>query len=460
MGSVPEFPVRWGIIGPGAIAQDFQPRRRRFAHRQARRRSGRAIRRRQGSPRISRARASSTATRRCSTTPRSRPSTSRRRIPAMPNGRSRRQRPASTCWSKSRWRSPPSRSTRCSTRTARPAPSPAKPSCIACIRRPQKLGRADRVWRDRRGPDDPVELRLPDAALHAGAPAVRQRSRRRRHPGCRRLSGLDGALRSRARPPASPSLDPVKVAGTAHLGQSGIDEWASARAALSRTASSRRSPARSSLDSDNVLRILGTTGRIEVPDFWFAGGNRDGGLGKIDVIRSDGERETISVNETRHLYSFEVDAAGEAIRAGRQEFAWPGMGWADSLGNAPRARQMARRGRPRIRDREAAAAHAHALRPASSRPAARRSPSARIPGLPKTAVAWWRSASRISAPSPPARSCSTPSSRPAAISSTPPSSMARGYTETLLGEWQRTAACASSRSSSARARTRRSAIPT
>ena len=44
-------------------------------------------------------------------------------------------------------------------------------------------------------------------------------------------------------------------------------------------------------------------------------------------------RETISVNETRHLYSFEVDAAGEAILAGRQEFAWPGMGWADSLGN-------------------------------------------------------------------------------------------------------------------------------
>src|SRR5262249_28543928 len=33
------------------------------------------------------------------------------------------------------------------------------------------------------------------------------------------------------------------------------------------------------------------------------------------------------------LYSFEVDGAGEAILAGRQEFAWPGMGWADSLGN-------------------------------------------------------------------------------------------------------------------------------
>ena len=82
-----------------------------------------------------------------------------------------------------------------------------------------------------------------------------------------------------------------------------------------------------------MLRILGTKGHIEVPDFWFAGGNRDVGLGKIDVITSDGRRETISVNEKRHLYSFEVDGAGDAILAGRQEFAWPGMSWADSLGN-------------------------------------------------------------------------------------------------------------------------------
>ncbi|OWK18721.1 hypothetical protein AJ88_00970 [Mesorhizobium amorphae CCBAU 01583] len=87
-----------------------------------------------------------------------------------------------------------------------------------------------------------------------------------------------------------------------------------------------------SLTQDNVLRIFGTKGHIEVPDFWFAGGNRDVGPGRIDLIRPDGTRETISVNETRHVYSFEVDGAGDAILAGNQEFAWPGMGWADSLG--------------------------------------------------------------------------------------------------------------------------------
>ncbi|MGX9146572.1 aldo/keto reductase [Mesorhizobium sp. 128a] len=128
-----------------------------------------------------------------------------------------------------------------------------------------------------------------------------------------------------------PFAEPDKVVGTAHLGQSGVDEWASALLHFAGGVVAQVSCS-ISLNQENVLSILGTKGRIEVPDFWFAGGNRDVGPGKIDVISSDGKRETVSVNETRHLYSFEVDAAGDAILAGKQEFAWPGMSWADSLG--------------------------------------------------------------------------------------------------------------------------------
>ncbi|RWE75697.1 aldo/keto reductase [Mesorhizobium sp.] len=128
-----------------------------------------------------------------------------------------------------------------------------------------------------------------------------------------------------------PFAEPDKVVGTAHLGQSGVDEWASALLHFPGGIVAEISCS-ISLDQDNVLRIFGTKGRIEVPDFWFAGGNRDVGPGRIEVNRSGAAREVISLNETRHLYSFEVDAAGEAIQAGRQEFAWPGMSWADSLG--------------------------------------------------------------------------------------------------------------------------------
>ena len=128
-----------------------------------------------------------------------------------------------------------------------------------------------------------------------------------------------------------PFLDPVKVSGVAHLGAERTDEWAAAVLQFDNGIVAQVSCA-VYVQLDNVLRIHGATGRIEVPDFWFAGGNRDLGLGKIDIVRPDGSRETISVNETRHVYGFEADAAAEAIFAGRQEFAAPGMSWADSLG--------------------------------------------------------------------------------------------------------------------------------
>jgi len=129
-----------------------------------------------------------------------------------------------------------------------------------------------------------------------------------------------------------PFADPVKVAGTAKLNAEGTDDWAAAILTFESGVVAQVSCAVMA-NLDNVLRIHGSEGRIEVPDFWFAGGNRDQGLGRVDIVKG-GQTETVSVNETRHVYSFEADAAAEAILAGRQEFAAPGMSWADSLGNA------------------------------------------------------------------------------------------------------------------------------
>lgn len=126
-------------------------------------------------------------------------------------------------------------------------------------------------------------------------------------------------------------LEPLSVAGAAHLGESGVDEWASAVLKFPNNIVAEISCS-ISLAQDNMLHILGTEGRIEVADFWFAGG-RDGGTGVIKVIKSDGLVEKIEVTEDRHLYSFEVDAAATAIRAGAQELAAPGMNWADTKGN-------------------------------------------------------------------------------------------------------------------------------
>ena len=129
-----------------------------------------------------------------------------------------------------------------------------------------------------------------------------------------------------------PFADPVKVSGTAKLNAEGTDDWAAAILTFENGIVAQVSCAVMA-NLDNVLRIHGSEGRIEVPDFWFAGGNRDQGLGRIDIIKG-GKTETISVGEEGHVYSFEADAAAEAIFAKRQELAAPGMTWADSLGNA------------------------------------------------------------------------------------------------------------------------------
>ncbi|WEK48551.1 MAG: aldo/keto reductase [Candidatus Kaistia colombiensis] len=128
-----------------------------------------------------------------------------------------------------------------------------------------------------------------------------------------------------------PFLDPIQVQGSAHLGKSGVDEWAAAILTFPNNIIAEVSCS-VSLAQDNVLRILGTKGRIEVADFWFAGG-KQGGTGEIRIVRSDGSVELVEVAESGWLYSFEVDAAGEAIRAGKQQLASPGMSWADTLGN-------------------------------------------------------------------------------------------------------------------------------
>lgn len=127
-----------------------------------------------------------------------------------------------------------------------------------------------------------------------------------------------------------PVLEPEKVSGAAYLGQSGVDEWASAVLKFPNGIVAEVSCSIMA-QQDNVLRIIGSQGRIEVENFWFASGHK-GGIGKIDIIKGN-DRQTVEVREDGWLYAFEVDAAGEAIRAGKPEFAYPGMGWADSLGN-------------------------------------------------------------------------------------------------------------------------------
>jgi predicted dehydrogenase len=125
--------------------------------------------------------------------------------------------------------------------------------------------------------------------------------------------------------------DPIKVRGTGHLGRTGVDEWASALLTFEDGLIAEVSCS-VSVQQDNFLRVFGSTGRLEVVDFWFATGH-EGGSATIRIIANDGAEEAIDVHEDRWLYSFEADGVADAIAKGRHEFAAPGMSWADTLGN-------------------------------------------------------------------------------------------------------------------------------
>lgn len=126
-------------------------------------------------------------------------------------------------------------------------------------------------------------------------------------------------------------IEPISVKGAAHLGETGVDEWASALLKFPKGILAEISCS-VSLNQDNVLRILGSKGRIEVADFWFAGFKGDG-VGRIEIFGNDGVREIIETPEALHLYSFEAESASQAILTGASEFSAPGMSWDDSLGN-------------------------------------------------------------------------------------------------------------------------------
>jgi predicted dehydrogenase/aryl-alcohol dehydrogenase-like predicted oxidoreductase len=128
-----------------------------------------------------------------------------------------------------------------------------------------------------------------------------------------------------------PFADPVKVHGVGHLGVTGVDEWASAVLQFPGDILAEVGGG-VSLAHDNVVRVFGTEGWLEVASPWFATG-RQGGSADIIIHRPDGKTETITVTEPRWLYVFEIEAAGRAIRAKRGEFDPPGMTWADTLGN-------------------------------------------------------------------------------------------------------------------------------
>jgi predicted dehydrogenase len=133
--------------------------------------------------------------------------------------------------------------------------------------------------------------------------------------------------------------DPIEVKGAAHLGQTGIDEYATAVLRfegdiLATVASAVR------LEQDNTARIFGTEGHIFVPKPWVPA--REGGTAEIILHHKGESPQTIAIEAERHLYAYEIDMVADGVERFRTaakgdpmrgQATSPAMTWDDTLGN-------------------------------------------------------------------------------------------------------------------------------
>lgn len=125
--------------------------------------------------------------------------------------------------------------------------------------------------------------------------------------------------------------DPVRVSGAGRLGPTGADLVAVASLQFADGLLAELSCS-VALPQDNTVEVRGTKGRITLLNPWMAGG-KSGEEAVLLVEPDGGEARRITVPDGQNTYAREIEALGEAVRAGATEYPAPGMSRADTLGN-------------------------------------------------------------------------------------------------------------------------------
>ena len=126
-------------------------------------------------------------------------------------------------------------------------------------------------------------------------------------------------------------LEPDFLNAEAKIGETGVDEIAHANIKFKNGIEAKVSTAiRESMKNNAIIR--GTDGSIELPDPWMPG--RDGGPyhAKI-IITKNNEEEIIDVKGPEHLFFFEAELASQSIAKEKVQAPHPAMSWDDTLGN-------------------------------------------------------------------------------------------------------------------------------
>lgn len=127
-----------------------------------------------------------------------------------------------------------------------------------------------------------------------------------------------------------PFLDPVEVKATGVLCETGVDVVAAAALKFPSGVVARIATG-VLVGESNTATVYGSEGSITVHTPWIP--LKDGGTVTMTLRRNGKDPEAVEVTTDKPLYAFEIDAAGDAIAAGKLEPEPPAMTWADTLGN-------------------------------------------------------------------------------------------------------------------------------
>ncbi|HVX42781.1 MAG TPA: aldo/keto reductase [Mycobacteriales bacterium] len=123
----------------------------------------------------------------------------------------------------------------------------------------------------------------------------------------------------------APFLDPTELSGSGHIGQTGVDEWATASLVFP-TGVTAHVATGVRCAAENVVRVFGSEGYLEVPAPWLPDPDSSS---QILVHRVGQDTETVTIPASAQ-YADEADSVADHAAEGES----PAMSPADSLGNA------------------------------------------------------------------------------------------------------------------------------
>ncbi len=125
--------------------------------------------------------------------------------------------------------------------------------------------------------------------------------------------------------------EPVTVKGAGIVGTTGVDEVAYGLLNFANgfTAEIGCAIAR---NMDNNAFIYGEKGTLELVDPWVPGRN-SGPSDATLIVTVDGKSRTEVIRNPNQLFSFEAELASKSIASGLKQASPPAMSWADSIGN-------------------------------------------------------------------------------------------------------------------------------